>query len=207
MNAFINTQRQAAGTSAFVPNQRLVFANACRLWLRVTTLSEIIEDNGKHISLWAMYGESQNTVDGRFPYQPKPPPQAWKAWRMALRQSVLGQTKADTHKLELLAPLQTAIPLQEPFTWAPKAHLRGAPLQYIFSTLPSHWQRLLTPHSWPSDDGDSIVNSLRASVPINGYIDGSVAKGSSAHAYTIRPECNNSDYAIVGTAMSPGEAQ
>ena len=97
------------------------------------------------------------------------------------------------------------MPLTVTFTWTPKVHLRGAPLQHIFSTLPPHWQQLLAPHTWPSHDGDSIVTSLWASISVHRYIDGSVAEGSGAHAYTIQPVCNNPNHAIVGTAMSPGD--
>ena len=63
----------------------------------------------------------------------------------------------------------------------------------------------MEPTHLPSDDGASIVQSLRASEQIHGYIDGSVADGLGAHAYTIRPHCETSDLAIVGTAMSPGD--
>ena len=93
MDALIDTQKKVAGTSAFVPNQCIVFANTCQLWLRVTTLSDIVVDNGKYITQWAMCGDSQNNVEDWFPYQPKPPPQAWKEWRMALRQTFLGITE------------------------------------------------------------------------------------------------------------------
>ena len=64
---------------------------------------------------------------------------------------------------------------------------------------------MLAPTHWPSDNGSSIANSLQALDRIHRYIDGLVAEGLGAHAYTIRPKCKKSDLAIVGTAMSPGD--
>ena len=205
MDAIIATLRTAAGTSTFISHQRIVFANACRLWLRVQVLSDIVDHTGRHIMDWAMYGNEQRTVEGRYPHQEKPPPHVWKEWRMALRQCFLCRSTGNSQCHQLLHPLQGKIPPIIKFTWLPKVHLRGAPLKYIFSTLPTLWQTLLAPSHWPTDDGSSIVASLRASEVVNSYLDGSVAEGSGAHAYTIRPRSEQSDFAIVGTAMNPGD--
>ena len=105
MDTIIDTQQRASGTSTFIPNQQIIFANACRLWLQVSTLSEIVDTDTNKIATWAMYGEAQNKFEGKYPYQPRPPPTAWKEWRMALRQYFLGKSPEQTHDCVLLAPL------------------------------------------------------------------------------------------------------
>jgi len=63
--------------------------NACRLYLNVTMLSEIMDANGEYMQQWAMHGTQQNETAMDYPYQPKPPPRAWKTWRDALHATYL----------------------------------------------------------------------------------------------------------------------
>ena len=123
MDALIETQRKTAGTTSFLPDQRIVFANACRLWLRITTLSDIVDASGTKIMDWAMNGEKQKTIDGEFPYQQKPPQHVWKEWRMALRQSFLRRPDDNSQDHQLLSPLQEPLNPSVDFTWTPKIHM------------------------------------------------------------------------------------
>ena len=71
-----------------------------------------------------MYGREQNTVDGKFPFQEKPPLIVWKEWRMALRPSFVRRSEENTHEHKLLFPLERGLPLIIDFKWMPKVHLR-----------------------------------------------------------------------------------
>jgi len=72
----------------------------CRLYLNVTKLSEILDADGTSIHLWAMKGTKQNETALEYPYQPKPPPIAWKTWRDALH---------DIRRTEITSPLYRPI--------------------------------------------------------------------------------------------------
>ena len=63
--------------------------NACRLYLKVTMLSEILDANGEYIQQWAMHGTQQNETAMEYQYQPRPPPRAWKTWRDAIHATYL----------------------------------------------------------------------------------------------------------------------
>jgi len=66
-----------------------------RLYLHVTMLSEILNADGTSIQPWAMYGTKQNDTALEYPYQPKPPPIAWKTWRDALHATYLDRYRTD----------------------------------------------------------------------------------------------------------------
>lgn len=177
MDKIIEAQQQAVGTAAFIPNQRLVYANACRLWLQATVLSDITDLSGSNILSRMLDGTGKCESNIQYPTQAKPPPIAWKKWRMAIRQSFLGRAHGRLFDPPLVIPLHTKAPTSNGFDWTPKPALRGAPLRYIFSQLPIQWQSILAPTSWPSNDGSSIAYSLRKNNIIHGYLDGSVAEG------------------------------
>ena len=59
IDAIVAIQREAAGTSAFIPNQQILSSNVCRLWLQISVLSDA---SGQHIMDWAMYGTAQNNI-------------------------------------------------------------------------------------------------------------------------------------------------
>jgi len=63
--------------------------NACRLYINVTMLSEILDAEGNYILQWAMHGTQQNETEIEYPYQPLPPPSARKIWRDALHATYL----------------------------------------------------------------------------------------------------------------------
>ena len=73
--------------------------------------------------------------------------------------------------------------------------------------LPTQWQSILTPTSWPCNNGDSIASSLSNNTIIQLYLDSSVADGLGADAYTLRPACEQDNHATVGTAISPGDTE
>ena len=64
---------------------------ACRLYLKVTMLSEIVDDTGQYIESWAMYGERQSNTTIQYPYQPKPPEGFGKPGEIAYTRHILGQ--------------------------------------------------------------------------------------------------------------------
>ena len=70
-------------------------ANACRLYLRVTWQSELVTWDGNCIAGWAYRGSRQNGSDLTYPYQPKPPDEAWKEWRYMLAATYFGGTRTD----------------------------------------------------------------------------------------------------------------
>ena len=85
IESIIRAKKKHKGSSSFIPSQHIVYANACRLWLRVTMLSDIVTDDGTHIHDKYLYGTEQRQTTTQYPHQEKPPPVAWKEWRMALR--------------------------------------------------------------------------------------------------------------------------
>jgi len=63
-------------------------------------LREFLDADGNSIQQWAMYGTQQNETELEYPYQPFPPPSAWKIWRDALHASYL-----DKHRDATISPL------------------------------------------------------------------------------------------------------
>ena len=78
--------------------------NACRLYLKVTMLSEILDTDGICIQQWAMNGTQQSTTVLEYPFQPRPPPHAWKIWRDALHATYLDKYR-DAHRAPLHRPI------------------------------------------------------------------------------------------------------
>ena len=128
MDAVLEAQTKAVGTASFIPNQHIVYANACWLWLKATVLSDITDEVGNNIRPCMMDGSEKCKHDITYPMQENPPPVAWREWRMAIRQSFLGQTTTPT-RLPLMNPLCTRITPTTQFTWTPMPALRGAPLK------------------------------------------------------------------------------
>ena len=204
MDSIITAKHKHRGTSTFIPTQRIIYANPCRLWLKVTMLSDITNENGTQIVEEHLYGTAQKKTDLTYPHQEKPPPHAWKEWRMAICQCFLGRatSASETH---LLRPFQGSEQQREVSVLYRNLSQTGATLQHIFTLLPTLWQNILGPVTWPEDGGLSILASPRNKSTIHTYLDGSVAVGRGAHAYTIRPECESPSLAIVSTAPSPGD--
>lgn len=59
--------------------------NLCRIYLRVTKLSDIVSNDGKHIQFQYLTGEKINPyTDMEWPHQPKPSEASWKYWKQSL---------------------------------------------------------------------------------------------------------------------------
>ena len=57
MDDFVYTARERKGDATHLRPIQLALANSCRLYLRVTWLSEIVTADGKHIAPWFFLGE------------------------------------------------------------------------------------------------------------------------------------------------------
>ena len=68
IDTLIKVQDKHKGFSSFVLSQHIVYANACRLWLKVTMLSDIVTNEGTHIVDDYLYGTMQKTTDIPYPY-------------------------------------------------------------------------------------------------------------------------------------------
>ena len=74
IDTILQTQQENAGSSKFISNQCIVYANACCLWLCVTLLSDITKDDRNLINPIYFHGNHQHCTSIEYPYQPKPPP-------------------------------------------------------------------------------------------------------------------------------------
>ena len=73
INDIITEREKRRGTVPAFKAHDLWGVLACRLYLKVTMLSEIVDDTGQYIEPWAMYGDRQSNTTIQYPYQPKPP--------------------------------------------------------------------------------------------------------------------------------------
>jgi hypothetical protein len=99
--------RQGASTA------ELVLLNKCRLFLRVSTMSDIPSSDGQQIIMKGMFeGHSQNGSDAaHWPVQPRPMRGAWKVWQMHLQHLV--QSESTIRLLKPLGKWDTATPASE----------------------------------------------------------------------------------------------
>ena len=73
MDILVKMARERQGTPTAIPLAQIYQANACRLYLRVTWVSDISAFRGDRIALWAFFGTSRNATDLIYPHQEKPP--------------------------------------------------------------------------------------------------------------------------------------
>ena len=78
MEAFIDSGYAIADLKAI---------NRCRLFSRVSTLSDITTGDGKHLTNFALKGHIHAVDNYSWPLQSRPPPRDWKIWRRLLRQT------------------------------------------------------------------------------------------------------------------------
>lgn len=71
------------------PNSHLTHLNLCRLFLRVTTLSDIVSSNGRYILRNCWTGRTPQPSPHLWPVQQRPPPRAWRLWRVYLAKAYL----------------------------------------------------------------------------------------------------------------------
>ena len=127
--------------------------NECRLYLNVTMLSEILDAEGNYILQWAMHGTQQSKTEIEHPYQPLPPPRAWKIWRDALHATYL-----DKHRDATRSPLHRSIGPPSPTTfsqehWPPTISTTGMTMREIIDLLPPANKQAVGNVSLPHDDG------------------------------------------------------
>ena len=63
--------------------------NACRMFLHVTTLADIVTESGDSIEQWALDGSNQLPTTVEWPLSYKPNPSSWRKWRSFLRSQFL----------------------------------------------------------------------------------------------------------------------
>jgi len=179
--------------------------NACRLYLNVTMLSEIMDANGAYIQQWAMNGTQQNETAMDYPYQPKPPPRAWKIWRDALHATYL-----DIHRTADSCPLHRPIGptsrnnITQPH-WPPQIPTTGMTMRALIDLLPPAYSHAVGNVSIPPDDGLALAHALMSKNMIHAWSDGTVKNGEAAHAYTLRTIRDDPTESIVGSSRTPGD--
>ena len=78
MEAFIDSGYAIADLKAI---------NRCRIFSRVSTLSDITTGDGKYLTNFALKGHIHAVDNYSWPLQSRPPPRDWKVWRRLLRQT------------------------------------------------------------------------------------------------------------------------
>jgi len=70
--------------------EQLVHLNQCRLWLQVTTLTDITNGNGTAILAPILTGTNDSVRPNRvkWPVQGKPPPSSWTLWQEAVTRCI-----------------------------------------------------------------------------------------------------------------------
>ena len=207
MDEFVYTARARKGTSLHLRPIQLALANSCRLYLKVTWLSDIATEDGRHIAPWAFFGRRRSTrSDIVYPFQPFPPPHAWKEWRTMLTVTYMAAARTDmsTECIPIYNRHLAPAPLERAMIrdWPPAS--RDLTLMKIIERMPTVWQQAVGTVAIPDDDGAEIADILRRGNTIRAWSDGSVSNGVGAHAYTIRTHCSGNDKHLSGNAVTPG---
>ena len=168
---------------------------ACCLYLKITMLSDIVDEAGRYIEPWAMYGERQSSTNIQYPYQPKPPEEIWKIWRDCLHSTYIGTGR--TH---------TIIPLHRPLNtkWY-DGITEGQSLRTAIAMLPQYLREAFGTIQYPDENGDKLVEELIHTSDVHSWSDGTVKDAKGAHAYTFRPSNDNDKKSVVGTGMTPSD--
>jgi len=115
MDDLLEQQEKRRGTLSAVHSKDLINANACRLYLKVYNISDIVTSDGKEIATWAMDGTVQNATHLIFPHQEKPHFSAWQTWRRQLRHTYLVRDRildiplTEPHNADIEAPHYTTL--------------------------------------------------------------------------------------------------
>ena len=203
---FVRTAKQRQGTSTHIRPMQIALANSCRLYLRVTWLTDILTNDRKHIAPWAYFGRRRSLATGtQYPFQPRPPKHAWKEWRTMILTTYVAAAGIDM-PVENIPLHNRSINLapddEQSNSWPPRS--RNLSLTEIINGMPLVWKEAIGTVDLPADDGSEIANTLRGGDTLKQWSDGSVAEGVGAHAYTIRTRCTGDDNAITGDAVTPG---
>jgi len=84
MSALTDLQIMSQGDTEYITNSDMHEMNACRLYLKVTMLSDITDDTNKSIYPWALTGSEQSNTTITYPHQINPPDNCWKKWNTSL---------------------------------------------------------------------------------------------------------------------------
>ena len=205
MDAFVNTMVTRKGTPSFLTMTQLYQANACRLYLKVTWVSDISNYRGNRIAPWAFLGTARNRTELVYPHQERPPESAWKVWRLLLRSSLIAvknqQVVYSNYPLITPVPIGAEAPAAcHEFTTADA----DSPLQTIIDGMTASWKQVLGDVVIPEDEGKQMAEILSNGGTLKMWSDGTVKNGIGAHAYTVRTLCEDTDAAILGDAVTPG---
>ena len=198
----IERERRRGTVSAFKPYD-LWGVNACRLYLGVSMLSEITDETGQSIALWAMYGHRRNeTIAITFPHQPKPPALIWKTWRDCLHSTYVGSGRTRE-----TIPLHWTREIMRPVTTIKAWHeriARGQKLEEVIALLPCHLREAVGHIKYPTDNGAQLILEMNRQ-EVHAWSDGTVKDVKGAHAFILCPMNDDANTIIVGTEMTPAD--
>ena len=165
-----------------------------------------MSDDGENVAPWAFFGRRHSISHAvTYPFQPNPPPHAWKEWRLLITSTYMAAARVDMSQeiIPLHDRLLQRLPEQTTAkAWPPPS--RDLTLTEIFEYMPAAWRQALGSIDLPDDDGAELAEVLRSGNTVRPWSDGSVKDGIGSHAYTLRSFCTGDDNAITGDAATPG---
>ena len=203
MDTIVTAQQRYKNTPNFITDEFVRLANTCRLWLRVIYLDDIGSDDNELILAYYNGDRQSDTHSFAMPHQEKPPQWVWKVWQEVLRKSCL------THRHPLtswytITPERNGNDDCTIFSPLPCLQDRSQTLEDIVAALPSHYRHILGEYELPEDDGAALARDL-ATGALSYYSDGTAKEGCAAHAYTLRPICDDNKLAITGGGPTSGD--
>ena len=165
-----------------------------------------MSDDGENVAPWAFFGRRHSISHAvTYPFQPNPPPHAWKEWRLLITSTYMAAARVDMSQeiIPLHDRLLQRLPEQTTAkAWPPPS--RDLTLTEIFEYMPAAWRQALGSIDLPDDDGAELAEVLRSGNTVRPWSDGSVKDGIGSHAYTLRSFCTGNDKTITGDAATPG---
>jgi ribonuclease HI len=203
IDAVKDIKQQRQGTSNHLPATTIWYVNACRLYLRVTMLSDIASPCGQYIEEWAYYGTGINlSTKLKYPYQEKPPEHVWKVWRASILAAFL--KRSITGRPTLHKPITYYRPVCTTVSWRNKIRV-GMRLEAAVELLPDYIKDAIGTIELPSDNGEALSNDLLQSATTS-YTDGTVKDNIGAHAFNIRTADDKDGKSINGASGTPGDS-
>jgi hypothetical protein len=201
MDAIIEVKEKRRGTVNHLPKLAIWYANACRIYLKITMLHDITTPCGRYIYEWVLDGSKKNEENELvYPRQAKPPPYVWKVWRECVRATFLG--RSETNQPTLYKQLER-IEVVERRNW--RSYItEGMRLEEAVKFLPGYIREALGTIMYPEDNGKQLSQELARSQTIS-WTDGTVKDRVGAHAYTIRTKNDNTMLSLSGVAATPGD--
>ena len=180
------------GSSAAISDTMLRNANAVRLYLRCTFLSDIASSDLLTIPDWAMNGGPPLQGSESYPAQPAPTDRMLSHWRQLLRSSFLLSSNLIDHPPSHPLPL---LPTQPPASFT----------AYLIAN--EHELSIMGEGVLHQDDTASyLADRISSGLPINAFGDGTVKDGIGAHGWHIRPSLDlaNDNHSIESAAQTDG---